>query len=190
MLKQLNTIFFSCCIILIIYMMFQFKTVDPYPASEVVVVVDTLYIETDIFELDIQKNKSKTINDEQLRNVLHFLYIMCDTYDVPYDMAKAVIDVESNWNPNAKSSVGAMGLMQIMPITARQYGYTTQYLYNPYVNILIGIKYLSDLYNRYESWNYVLTAYNHGPGNASRYSDWFIANNTYVKLVTNLVPDL
>src|SRR5262245_24529348 len=55
-------------------------------------------------------------------------------------LVKAVIQVESGFEPRARSKSGAMGLMQLMPETAKQYGVTRRRLYDPRANIEAGIK--------------------------------------------------
>jgi soluble lytic murein transglycosylase-like protein len=66
-------------------------------------------------------------------------------YNVPVDLAHAVIRVESNYNPNARGSAGEIGLMQIKPATARMMGYVGKKkgLFDPETNIKYGMKYLS-----------------------------------------------
>lgn len=66
-------------------------------------------------------------------------------YDVPVELAHAVIRVESNYNPNARGSAGEIGLMQIKPATARMMGYSgsSKGLFDPDTNIKYGMKYLA-----------------------------------------------
>ncbi|MEK1895686.1 MAG: lytic transglycosylase domain-containing protein [Rhizobium sp.] len=66
-------------------------------------------------------------------------------YNVPVELARAVVRVESNFNPDARGSAGEVGLMQIKPATARMMGYsgTRQGLFDPETNIKFGMKYLA-----------------------------------------------
>jgi len=82
-------------------------------------------------------------------------------HGVPTDLVHSVIKVESNYNAKAVSPKGAMGLMQLMPETAKYYGVSDPY--NPEENIGGGILYLKDLIRLYTGrTNYVLAAYNAG----------------------------
>lgn len=84
----------------------------------------------------------------------------------------SLIRQESAFNPNAKSVVGARGLMQLMPATARRFqrGVKAEHLKNPKTNIKIGIKYLKGLLRRYDgNIIYSLAAYNAGEGNMDRW---------------------
>ena len=77
-------------------------------------------------------------------------------------LVRAVIHAESGFNAKARSPKGAMGLMQLMPGTARMLGVTTAYV--PSQNILGGAQYLADLLKRFQSDTVLATAaYNAGP---------------------------
>lgn len=69
-------------------------------------------------------------------------------------------------NPKALSSKGAMGIMQLLPSTARDMGFKGHDtdLYNPYINIKYGTKYLKMLYKRYNNLYMALDAYYRGMG--------------------------
>lgn len=77
----------------------------------------------------------------------------------------AVIRAESNNNPNAISPKGAIGLMQIMPATAAQYGVSPEQLRDPRINRELGTRILTDLYNKYSgNLPAAISAYNEGSG--------------------------
>jgi len=89
-------------------------------------------------------------------------------HDVEPSLVDSVIRVESNYNPNAISSKGAMGLMQLIPGTARRFG--VKDTFHPAQNIEGGVKYLKylmQLYNGDE--RLALAAYNAGEGAVAKY---------------------
>src|SRR5262249_26022443 len=83
-------------------------------------------------------------------------------------LVKAVIQVESGFEPRARSSAGAVGLMQVMPQTARQYGVTGRRLYDPRANVEAGIKHLKSLMDHLPL-HLALAAYNAGEGAVQRF---------------------
>ena len=82
-------------------------------------------------------------------------------------LVRALIQVESNYRPRAKSHKGAMGLMQLMPSTAREYKVHNPY--DPTSNIEAGIKYLKSLIDRYGGVPHALAAYNAGPAAVQKF---------------------
>jgi soluble lytic murein transglycosylase-like protein len=83
-------------------------------------------------------------------------------------LVRAIIVVESAFNPKAVSRRGAVGLMQLLPETARRYGVSNAF--DPQQNILAGTRYLRDLIARYgNNLELVLAAYNAGTDAVERY---------------------
>jgi soluble lytic murein transglycosylase-like protein len=87
--------------------------------------------------------------------------------DVSPKLVRAVIKVESNYQERARSRKGAMGLMQLMPETARRFAVADPY--NPRQNIEGGIKYLKMLLDRFPSVGLALAAYNAGEAAVERF---------------------
>lgn len=89
-------------------------------------------------------------------------------HDISADLIRAVIQVESAWNPRAVSSAGALGLMQLMPATAAELGVINPF--DPEENIRGGVTYLRRLLDRFDgNPELALAAYNAGPGAVEKY---------------------
>jgi peptidoglycan hydrolase-like protein with peptidoglycan-binding domain len=97
-----------------------------------------------------------------------FIADMSKKYGVPEDMILGVIQQESGGNPNARSHVGATGLMQLMPATARGLGVKNPR--DPRQNVEGGVKYLGQMLRMFGgNQSLALAAYNAGPGNVRKY---------------------
>ena len=90
-----------------------------------------------------------------------------DRYQVDHALVRAVVAVESNFEPRAVSSAGAMGLMQLMPATAREMGVRAPF--RPRDNLAGGVRYLRSMLDRYQDVAHALAAYNAGPHVVDRY---------------------
>lgn len=109
-------------------------------------------------------------------------------YQLPSELIHAVILVESNYNPRARSSKGAQGLMQLMPATARRFGSADSW--DPRQNILAGSKYLRWLMDYFgEDMELTVAAYNAGEGavmQAGRRIPRFAETEKYVPKVLSI----
>ncbi len=110
------------------------------------------------------------------------------TYQVEPALVRAVIHAESGFNPAARSGAGAMGLMQLMPGTAKEMGVSNAY--EAPQNIVGGVKYLAYLLGIFKGDISLATAaYNAGPNNVSKYQGIppFAETQAYVKRVKILL---
>lgn len=124
-----------------------------------------LFISVAILSAPILKANNQNPSKKQLDQLIKSIAYR---YKVPAELVHSIIDVESNYNHKAVSPKGAMGLMQLMPETAKKYG--VKDIYDPRQNIEGGIKYLKDLMKLYNRrTDYVLAAYNAGQEAIKKY---------------------
>jgi len=117
--------------------------------------------------------------------ILNLIDKYSEKYNIDKNLVKAVVKQESGFNSKAVSSAGAMGLMQLMPATAKDLG-----VRNPFdaeQNIAGGTKYLKTLINKYDSVKLGLAAYNAGSGAVQKYGGVppYKETQNYVKNIIN-----
>lgn len=108
------------------------------------------------------------------------------TYGVDEKLIRSIARAESNFNPSATSSAGAMGIMQMMPATAAECGVTDPY--DARQSILGGAQYIAKMLDKYNgNTSLALAAYNAGPGNVDKYDGIppFEETQNYVQKVLN-----
>ena len=108
-------------------------------------------------------------------------------HNVDPNLVRAVVKVESNFNSNAVSRKGAMGLMQLMPSTARSLKVNNPF--DPQQNVDAGVRHLKQLLENYGGdVNLTLAAYNAGSGAVARSAGvpHFAETQNYVRRITNL----
>lgn len=133
------------------------------------------------FQAALEQASLKTGNNQ----LEQYFQEASDTYGVPMALLKAVAKAESNFNQNVVSSAGAVGVMQLMPETAKDLG--VQNIYDTRQNILGGAKELSQLLKRYDGdLTLTLAGYNAGIGNVQKYGGVppFKETQNYIKKVT------
>lgn len=116
-------------------------------------------------------DRSNALTAEERRRVAAIILEASAQHEVSPHLVMAVIHVESAYNPFAISHVGALGLMQVMPMTGAEVAERIgvpwrgrQTLFDPEANVRIGVAYLKELLDRYGSVRVALAAYNWGPG--------------------------
>lgn len=110
---------------------------------------------------------------------------MSEAHGVDPMLVRALIQVESGYRPKAKSPKGAMGLMQLMPSTAREYKVRNPY--DPKANISAGVKHLKSLIDRW-GVELALAAYNAGEGAVMKFNGVppYRETRTYVSRILSL----
>jgi soluble lytic murein transglycosylase-like protein len=111
-----------------------------------------------------------TSRGAQLRDTIYgeLISAAAETHGVDPILVQALIQVESNYQPRARSNKGAVGLMQLMPSTVREYN--VRNAYDPKSNIDAGVRKLKTLIDKYRVFELALAAYNAGEGAVQRFN--------------------
>ena len=154
----------------------------------------TYYPESNIHSYRNWGNSEASVLPSYSRNKNAFDHIIqqaAQQHGVSEGLIKAVMHTESGFNVNARSPVGAQGLMQLMPATARRFNVSNAY--DPHENIMAGAKYLAWLLKRFNgNTTLALAGYNAGEGNVAKYGGVppFRETQDYVRRVTSRFNNL
>lgn len=139
--------------------------------------------------------ENKKIDSAYAYNISYQTYLQSKNYEIDYHFVLGIMRTESRFNPNAKSYCGAIGLMQLMPRTAKsiakKYDIIYDDLYDITTNISIGTAYLKHLQKRFGNYEYVAAGYNGGSGGAYKYiayTEGKIEETSVPKETRNYVP--
>ncbi|NQZ99937.1 MAG: lytic transglycosylase domain-containing protein [Myxococcales bacterium] len=112
----------------------------------------------------------------EIGELAEVIVVESDRHDLDLRLVLALMYVESRYQTFAVSPVGAMGLMQVLPSTGKEIAdrlgiawYGPETLFDPAVNVRIGISYMKRLARRYGAMDTALAAYNWGPGNIDKF---------------------
>jgi Transglycosylase SLT domain len=131
-------------------------------------------------DLRVQKGVWEQVvrdGSERARKYLPHVRAELKKRNMPLELAYLPF-VESGYNPQATSKVGARGMWQVMPATSRLYGIKNKKLLNdPKISTTVALNILQDNYNKLGSWDFALTAYNHGTAGVKRAVSETLASN-------------
>ncbi|MCS6893111.1 MAG: lytic transglycosylase domain-containing protein [Deltaproteobacteria bacterium] len=134
----------------------------------------------------IPVSSSKSRHEKFSQEIKRYIEIAAKLFNLEVNLLKAIIKAESNFNPYAVSPKGALGLMQLMPNTAKEV--EVKNVFDPKQNILGGARYLRNLLDRFNNnLTLALAAYNAGPEAVEKYDGVppFPETQKYVRDVLN-----
>ena len=127
---------------------------------------------------EIIKSVNKNITKQEAFQISTVAYEESEKYEIDFHFTLGIITAESHFNVKAKSYCGAVGLMQLMPKTAKyiaeKYDIDYKNLYDIESNIQIGVAYLYHLKNKFGSYELTAAGYNGGSGGAKKYHEYMI----------------
>ena len=120
------------------------------------------------YSLYVRKNPETSLSSYSTSRYDHLIAEASKKHGLSFSLLKALIKVESDFNPNAVSHAGALGLMQIMPENIKALGIKNPF--NPWESIMGGAYYLKKLLNRFNGeLPLAVAAYNAGPNRVDRF---------------------
>lgn len=126
--------------------------------------------------VDVILKYQPTLDITKALQYSHLIESYSDEFDIDPLWVTAMVRQESEFDEKAISNHGAIGLMQILPSTAKEFGVSKDQLYDPEINLYTGVRYLAYLQDYYGGDLRMATiAYNQGMGNVDRntYKTWY-----------------
>ncbi|MBQ8912629.1 MAG: lytic transglycosylase domain-containing protein [Lachnospiraceae bacterium] len=172
---------------------------EAVPITNQTNVTQTSDVKNSEFEKILEEENANYNTNEKTYNLEAIFKEASETYGISEDLLKAIAYNESRFQPGVTSSAGAMGIMQLMPGTAKAMG--VEDAYDPYQNIMGGAKLLNYLSNLYDgNTSLMIAAYAAGTGTVAKYGgipplasvNGYIAKiyNTMDSGIAQNVPDL
>jgi len=120
------------------------------------------------YKIYIREKPDRSLNLDVTRRYDQIITDAAERHGVSFSLLKAMIKIESDFNPRAISKAGAMGLMQIMPENIKELKIKDPF--DPRENIMGGTRYLKQMIDRFNGkLSLALAAYNAGPNTVERY---------------------